>query len=196
MNPIIATLIISIFGSRIVFIREARGRPRITAKVRSAMVAALLAYPQLDTYRAYPVLRRSRDGLAVALLLLNAAAKTNAALYAHTVPLLRAIVCASSRREWWVEHHEHPMVTTSTSTVAAFVEKSRRASARSSTLSACRSRRTSAPRTPPPISPTLRRPTGGAVRASRSSPAQRKSRGPFSNDSDPPPRRASPGGAV
>ena len=80
------------------------------------------SYQELDTPLAYRTLPRSRDGLAVAVLLRNAASKTNPARYADTVPLLRALVDASGRGDWWAERHDHPEATSDTGTVAIFVE--------------------------------------------------------------------------
>ncbi|MBX0330088.1 hypothetical protein K2Z83_20685 [Oscillochloris sp. ZM17-4] len=124
MSPINATLIVIIIAAGGVLTIYARRRPRVTAEVRAALVATLLAYPDIEAYRAYRVLSSSRDGLAVALLLLNAAAKSNAELYAHKVALLRAVVQASRRRDWWMQAHTHPDATGDTNTVAIFVETS------------------------------------------------------------------------
>lgn len=84
--------------------------------------AALRCYPALNNRRALRQLTASRDGLAVALLLLNAAAKQHPRLYRHKVPLLRAVVAASERGEWWMEQHDHDQTTSYTNTYAVFVE--------------------------------------------------------------------------
>jgi hypothetical protein len=99
-------------------------RPRLRRDVQQGIRAALRCYPALPQRRAYRRLTASRDGLAVAMLLLNAAAKTRKELYQHKVPLLRAIVAASQRHEWWLERHDHPLATDYTGTVAVFVETS------------------------------------------------------------------------
>jgi len=105
--------------------------PRITPAVRRAVratIAASAASTGLNPFagvhhqRIYPALTRSRDGLAVALLLLNAAAKTNPALYEHKVVLLRAVVDASQRGAWWMSPHDHPLATTYTDTSVVYVE--------------------------------------------------------------------------
>lgn len=100
------------------------GRRRPSEAAIRAVKATLSCYPALNSYQAAARLTASRDGLAVALLLLNAAAKANPALYAHKVALLRAVVDASRRGEWWAERHDHPLATAYTDTYAVFVETS------------------------------------------------------------------------
>jgi hypothetical protein len=94
--------------------------PRWQAK--RAVRAMLRCYPTLNNRRAYRRLTASRDGLAVSLLLLNAAAKQHTLLYRRKVPLLRAVVAASDRGEWWMERHDHEQATTYRNTYIVFVE--------------------------------------------------------------------------
>ncbi|NTU78981.1 MAG: hypothetical protein HGA45_06195, partial [Chloroflexales bacterium] len=81
-------------------------------------------YPQLDTPAARRQLQASRDGLAVALLLLNREAKVRPQLYRHKVPLLRAVIERSDPGEWWAQEHTHRLATTYTDTFVIFVETS------------------------------------------------------------------------
>lgn len=84
--------------------------------------ATLRCYPALNNRRTFRRLTTDRDGLAVALLLLNTAAKQYTGLYRHKVPLLRAVVAASQATEWWMEKHDHDQATTYTNTYVIFVE--------------------------------------------------------------------------
>lgn len=112
------------------FLRLTHRRPHITSAVRQGVRATIAAYTDahhyafvgIDHRRIYPALTRSRDGLAVALLLLNAAAKSNPPLYGHKVALLRAVVDASRRADWWTQVHTHPLATTYTDTFVVYVE--------------------------------------------------------------------------
>ncbi len=97
-------------------------RPRLSAVARRGIQATLSCYHPALTSQDGHTLAANRDGLAVALLLLNAAAKANPALYAYKVALLRALVDASGRDDWWAERHDHPETTSDTGTVAIFVE--------------------------------------------------------------------------
>lgn len=98
------------------------GHSHVTGPVRKGVWGALRCYPALNNRRAYRRLTASRDGLAVVLLLLNAAAKSHPELYEHKVLLLRAIVAASRDDEWWVEQHDHPQATDYQGTCVVFVE--------------------------------------------------------------------------
>lgn len=88
----------------------------------TAVDATLEHYPTLNNSRARSALLGSRDGLAIATLLLNAAAKQHPELYKHKVVLLRAIIEASKAHEWWAVEHTHPEATVYRDTVMIYVE--------------------------------------------------------------------------
>jgi hypothetical protein len=119
-DALTAIALLAVGGLLIVLTR--RGRPRLTRQVRAGVRATLAAYPALDRRRAYTALTRSRDGLAIALLLLNTAAKHNSKLYEHKAALLRAVVDASRRSDWWMEKHTHPQATTLVDSYVVYVE--------------------------------------------------------------------------
>jgi hypothetical protein len=122
MNPDDVLTLILIAIALILALLARMGRPRLSRNVQHGIRTALRCSPTLPQRRAYRRLTASRDGLAVAMLLLNAAAKTRKELYEHKVPLLRAMVAASRREEWWMEQHDHPMATDYTGTYVVFVE--------------------------------------------------------------------------
>jgi hypothetical protein len=124
MNPDDVLTLILIAIALLLALLARMGRPRLSRNVQHGIRAALRCFPTLPQRRAYRRLIASRDGLAVAMLLLNAAAKTRKELYQHKVPLLRAIVDTSRRDEWWIERHDHPLATDYTGTIAVFVETS------------------------------------------------------------------------
>lgn len=116
-----AALIISAALAILGLILDARS---LAGRARCAIAAALRYYPQLDTPAARRQLWASRDGLAVALLLLNREAKVRPQLYRHKVPLLRAVIQRSDRSEWWAQEHTHREASTYTDTFVIFVETS------------------------------------------------------------------------
>lgn len=122
MNPDDVLTLILIAIALILALLARMGRPRLSRNVQHSIRAALRCSPTLPQRRAYRRLTASRDGLAVALLLLNAAAKTHQELYPFKVPLLGAVLAASRRDEWWMERHDHPMATNYTGTYVVFVE--------------------------------------------------------------------------
>lgn len=94
----------------------------LAAAARRAIAATLPFYPQLDSPETRRRLRSIRDGLAVALLLLNREAKVTPQLYKHKVPLLRALVARSGSGDWWGQEHTHREASTYTDTFVIFVE--------------------------------------------------------------------------
>jgi hypothetical protein len=104
------------FLGLIVYVRSLAGQ------ARHAIASTHRHNPQLDSPVARRRLRSSRDGLAIALLLLNRAAKVMPQLYKHKVPLLRALVARSGRNDWWGQEHTHREASTYTDTFAIFVE--------------------------------------------------------------------------
>lgn len=99
-----------------------RGRNARPVAILTAVDATLGHYPKLNNARARSALLGSRDGLAIATLLLNAAAKQHPELYKHKVVLLRAVIEASKAHEWWAVEHTHPEATVYRDTVMIYVE--------------------------------------------------------------------------
>ena len=95
--------------------------PRLSQDVRRGIQATLECYPTIDTSQVFTILTSSRDGLGIALLLLNNAAKSHQGLYSYKVALLRALVGASRTSDWWVVKHSHAEATNYRDTMLIYV---------------------------------------------------------------------------